>query len=47
MKKMNCPKNPILMMRNKNLVGPLFQKLGNGKCVKGTGNYKGKNGPGS
>lgn len=44
---MRCPHpiNRILLMRKKNLCGPLFQNIG--VCAKSVGAYRDANGPGS
>jgi len=44
---MKCkgPINP-LMHRTRGLSGPMFQNIGNGKCIHSSGNYFGFNGPG-
>lgn len=45
---MRCPGplNRILLMRKKNLCGPLFQNIGNGVCAKSVGAFWDANGPG-
>ena len=48
-KRFKCPRpvNRLVMHRAKNLHGPFFQPVGNGLCIKATGNFYGPGGPGS
>ena len=45
---MKCrgPVNRLLMMRGRNLCGPVVQNVGNGVCAKSVGAFYAANGPG-